>query len=369
MPALSRLTGSGKPDFSKLPVIVEIGKFNTPFAGAFSLIFATVASSFLAGALPAFGPVLVFVFVAVCGFLLLRKFAMPRAQTVTISAREVIASHKGAELWRDNIGAYDGVTWREEMRGSSKNRTLHQIVELCHKTDSARTVELWDSQRTEGVRQLWEDAARALDLPALRQTAEGLERRNPDEIDLSLGDRVRSGNIEAAFDPDAPGGITWSRDGSEIVVKIRPTGRFRVMPMAFGGFFVGILTFVISGFLLAISPGQLLVLALFVVLAAEILLFGLHSRLTVSPQTLSHEVVLTGGLRLNRRRYALDKIEAAAVVKGVGFGDRALRFETDDGESRIALLNPEGAEWLKNFVMSALAEAPEQDQDPALEGS
>ena len=361
MSALSGLAGSEKPDFSKLPVIVEIGKFNTLFAGAFSLVFATVASGFLADALPAFGPVLVFVLVAVCGFLLLRKFAMPRAQTVTISEREVFASHKGAELWRDSIKAFTGVTWREEMRGSSKNRSLHQIVELSHETDSARSVELWDSQRTEGVRQLWEDAARALDLPALRQTADGLERRNPDEIDLSLGDRMRSGHIEASFDPEAPDGITWSRGDGEIFVKIRPTGRFRAMPMAFGGFFVGLVTFVISGFLLAISPGQLLVLALLVVILGQILLWGLHSRLTVSPRTLSHEVVLTGGLRFKRRRYALDKIEAAAVVKGVGFGDRALRFETDDGESRIALLNPEGAEWLKNFVMSALAEAPERE--------
>ena len=56
--------------------------------------------------------------------------------------------------------------------------------------------------------------------------------------------------------------------------------------------------------------------------------------------------------------YVVTSIEHTHHTEQAGF---ALRFEADDGESRIALLNPEGAEWLKNFVMSALAEAPERE--------
>lgn len=359
MSSLLRYVGMEKPDFSRLPCVVTPLKFPAFIMGVIAFVATLLGSIFLLDQFSGLVPIPIALFLPAFSFVIVRHLILRRAETVTIGDGVVFATQNGAELWRDHIQAFAGVRWREELRKGSKNQTLHQIVELQHESVGDRSVELLDSQSVDGVRKVWEEAARALNLPAVRKTAEGWERRNPDELDTSLADRVRAGQIEAKFDPDSPSGIHWSGGNGEIVVAIRPEGRLRYMPMVFGGFGLCLMTFVLAGFFLPLPLGQLLVLAAAVFLAAEFLLLGLHSRLTVTPQSLSYSVLLSGGLRIYRKTRALDTIESAAIVKGIGFGDMALRIETDGGDTRITLLTPEGADWLRNFLMSALAEAPD----------
>ena len=363
MSALSRFTGTDRPDFSRVPVVVETGRTVALFFGLFSFVLVLMISIFLSEKMPGLVPLPVAAIIAVGAFFAVRHIALQQVRTVTIDNGEVCLSKKGTALWREPFSAFQGVLWHEEMRGTSKNRTLHQVIDLSHATDEARTVCLLDSQRSDGVRKAWEDAAGLLGLPALRETADGVERREPGELDMSVADRMRDGHLTATFDPDAPDGITWAGSDSKIDVVIRPRGRNRVMPMLSGGFFVGIISFVIAGFLIPLPPGQLFLIAIAVVFTAELLLFGLHMRIAVSPQEISHAVVLTAGLTVHKRSYRLDDIESVAVQMGIGVGDLALRLEADCGESRIALLNQSQADWLQNFVMSALAEAPSPETD------
>ncbi len=360
MSSLSRFMGMEKPDFSQLPCVVMPLKFPGFIMGVVAFVATLLGSIFLLDKFPGLIPKPIVLILPVIAFVIARLLILRRAETVTMADEEVFATHNGVELWRDHIQAFDGVLWQEVLvEGSNNKNSLHQIVELRHATISDRSVELLDSQSVDGVRKVWEDAARALNLPAIRETAEGWERRNPDELDTSLADRVRTGQIEAKFDPESPSGISWSGSDGEIAVTIRPEGRFRFILMAFGGFGLCIVTFVLSGFFLPLPVGQILILVAVVFLTAEIMLFGLHCRLRVTPQNLSYSVQLLGGFRIYRKTRALDTIESAAIVKGIGLGDMALRIETDGGDTRIALLTPEGAEWLRSFLMSALAEAPD----------
>jgi hypothetical protein len=111
----------------------------------------------------------------------------------------------GLREWAEPLRAYAGVLSRQEYHSGGENQsyTLY-VVELRHSSNSRRSIRLYSSRSQAGIRDKQENYARLFGVPALVQTATGLEARRPDELSMSVRERVAAGSLKVAFDPSAP---------------------------------------------------------------------------------------------------------------------------------------------------------------------
>jgi hypothetical protein len=89
------------------------------------------------------------------------------------------------KTWSKPLSSYEGVLWREERSGSSRRRHsyISRVIELRHGTTRAFDVNLYTSREVASVRARWEEAARAFNLPALRDLGDGnVLRREVEDI-------------------------------------------------------------------------------------------------------------------------------------------------------------------------------------------
>jgi len=125
----------------------------------------------------------------------------------------------GWREWGEPLSAYKGVLSRREGRTWGKNassRTLY-ILTLQHSANKKRSVKLYLSRSYEGFRAKHEHYARLFGLPALVETATGVEKRRPEDLHKSVRQRVADGALKISFDPAArpPGrklAVTVERD-------------------------------------------------------------------------------------------------------------------------------------------------------------
>lgn len=119
---------------------------------------------------------------------------------------------KGAKSWTEPLSAYEGVM-RNTRRVKTKNSsyTLY-MVDLVH-PDPDRKINLYTDTSESGFRGKWEELARQLNLPAFEQGEGGMVRRDPADLDKSVGELIKEGKVEVDYD-------TLSRPAKGVAVDI-----------------------------------------------------------------------------------------------------------------------------------------------------
>ena len=136
-------------------------------------------------------------------------------------------------------GGYDAPEWV----------TWHKLI-LAH-PDEKKSLELYTSEVEADTRKLWGVAARALQLPALYETGDGIVSRAPEDLGKTLRQLAMEGKVSVDFDVQAPPPtgivreakqgyqrVTFGREFFKRCIEITPEGichSYRKTP--FGTFF------------------------------------------------------------------------------------------------------------------------------------
>jgi hypothetical protein len=145
----------------------------------------------------------------------------------------------------EDINGYHGILSRHEYHPGGKNRpsyTLY-IVELYH-TDKEKAVTLYQSTSSEGMRGVWEDFCRKLNLPAVEKDGSNVIKRDVEDLDKSVRVLVNEGKLAIDFDlsQSPPKGLQAKAVGDtfQVIVKLNYFSLFirSVFTLAFWGLFV-----------------------------------------------------------------------------------------------------------------------------------
>jgi hypothetical protein len=124
--------------------------------------------------------------------------------------------------WSEPLSAYEGVLARQELLPVGKRMRVVYSIELVHRSDDAKSVMLYSSVAPEGLRASQERAARLFNLPALTVSAAGIEKRQAEDLDKSVRERVAEAGLPVTFDPASkpPGkSLTVRVDGDALVLS------------------------------------------------------------------------------------------------------------------------------------------------------
>lgn len=126
---------------------------------------------------------------------------------------------------KEKIAKYEGVRFRIEFAQFGFISRNKYIIELSHKNPE-KSVPLYISYRGKNVRRKWENYARTFGLPALVLTADGLVSRKIENLNKSIKDLKKSGELQIDSDiQKAPIpkslAVVWRAD--KTVLKIRKT--------------------------------------------------------------------------------------------------------------------------------------------------
>ncbi len=311
----------------------------------------------------------------------IRRGTLIRSETIRIDRDGVEVEVRGpvrTTRWRAKLSAFEGVRRRtvSERQGTGRRarRVTRHLVELVHGDDD-KTIRLYaTADADDGVRALWEQAARALDLPALDETATGTVVRAPGDLDKSIRDLAAEGKMTARYDVDRPPprGIDFDRDDGELRVTIG----FRATTYAVTAVrtvVVGLVALfalddtLVAG--LASVPGVVFAIALAVAAEGGLRLLSathIKRRITVTSKDVQCALETPLG-RFRTRTIALDEVETVRQVSfggrwriaGFAFGGRdKLIIESDAASITIPNLAKRPRDWLEGFVVAAIAGAP-----------
>ncbi len=280
----------------------------------------------------------------------------------------------GEQKWEEPVSAFRGVLRRTDLEpravyGGTYRVRVHR-VELVH-PDSGKTLLLYQADTDEGIRKVWRDAARALDLPALDETTDGIVTHAPEDLDKSIPELAAEGKVLRPVNAGAPPprGMTRERVHGEVHLTIRAVKLER------NAFAVAILGFVLVMGFHIFGPEEfreLIGSALPYVLGAIILILGGS---TFADMIVSRRIVITSrevryfrkspfgtfGLKaipLNELK-SVRRISPAAggVIASLGLDDK-LVMESDTASSSIGRLGEHQLRWLEQFILAASIDAP-----------
>ena len=310
----------------------------------------------------------------------IRRGTLIKSETIRIDRDGVEVVVKGpvrTTQWRAKLTAFEGVRRRTvtERRGagrSARDGTRH-LVELVH-GDGDKTIRLQESGTDDGVRALWEQAARTLNLPALDETATGTTVRAPEDLDKSLRDLADEGGLTAGFDTDKPPprGLDWERDEGELHVTIGFAATTYVATAIRTAVLAVIALLALDDVLisgLASMTGVVFAVALALGLEGGARLLSaayVRQRITVTAKEVGSALVTPLG-RFRKRAIPLDELETVRQVAlggrwrvaGYAFGSRDRLFiESDSDVITVSGLSKRPRDWLEGFVVAAIAGAP-----------
>lgn len=399
----------------ELPLRIRSATGRTGFmvSGVQSGLVLLVALLIWVGAIPVGGAVVAMAVAAVGVFLLTRGVLKKGGRREFLLDAQTVEQTGGpGGTWSEPISAYRGVRWRRhnlDLRGNMKKVRQRHLVDLVH-DDPARTVPLFsrisgradvgdtvalirdafgasasdtkaqDGVQNEGqrlarqasgadVRDVWENLATLLGVPAIDARGDEEEIRDTSDLDKSIGELAAKDKASFAWkDTLAPPSLDVQSvddaDGDEALkVEIRASSLPKfVKPLFIGlGAVMVVLGILGAGFGLAFF-GLLLIAAP----------FGIAKLQTSNPRVL---IITRRELRhenpLNRRSgnfaLALDFIESVHIetrndVEATGsarnFLGKELVLSTDTFEHRIgAGLDDQALSWLRDYIRSAIANA------------
>jgi len=345
--------------------------------GAFLMVFpcvwggaptAIVIWSLARGTLePGMLPLLLFTAVGLALFLFgLNQFFYE--ERVVLSRKEIRFTRKslfGTRTWCEPTRSFQGILRRTVRRSRSHSRYTVYLLELVH-PDKDKTVTIYRSTSGEGFRQRQEEACRALGLPALEESSEGLISRSVEDLHKSVGELVRESKLAVDFDPSAPvpEGLSLSTDPESDTLTITFTQRrFPLLGALIGLGFPA--AFIYLGFRVDEVP---VVFGVLGCLFAAVVVLGMvwshlaTVQLRIRPSGLELLVATPWG------SFPLKKIEASDVkaVK-IGRSRRAaqgLVVVTGDDETMcVSGVSREALNWLRGCILAVLSRGVPQAEN------
>lgn len=361
--------------------------------------------------------------------------AYRRGARLSWAARRLVVTPEGVSVtvpegghdksWSEPLAAYTGVLGEKEGRGSGDNTYSVAVFQLVH-PQSRRNLRLYQLRaRLEDTveddpdaRRTWEAFAEVLGVPALTKTEGVYAARQPEDLAKPVGELVREGKVDVAFDADSPipDGFQVDEEGGATVVTVYATPftrRSKTTGMAMGlgmalsglwmrsplGIVLGAGVFAVAGYWrlhnarIRIAPDDIRLAS--IVRGREVILVTLSPEevedvkvtrkypsdlaawrsLPLFPRiviTAEHVVVffaeLIEAFSAAFRRTRVETTLAGERAAGQGFdavlgasatatgGTRTLQFVTDRAAHPIPVrMSPEAAEWLRGLLLSLLA--------------
>lgn len=222
-------------DLSRLPATGE--RTGGIFAGLFFIVFACLWGGIPTVALLQNGADILeqpagfaaFLFpIAAVGLILLGLHFIRFRKSITIDRYFVAVEQRGlfgVREWREPLSNYLGVLKRVERRSSRKSKRTYYIVDLKHRTDDKKTINLYTARSDRELREKWEQFARQLQVPALEQGADGPVARKAEDLDKTVTELLEEGKISVdrrALAGEAEG-VSIVESGDEVIVtRTRP---------------------------------------------------------------------------------------------------------------------------------------------------
>lgn len=370
------------PDDAQLPYEVkttggaQLGCAIVMWAGALAALTAGIVMGVLAGkggtAWIAVIPVTVAVLLAIAGWAakVYEEHYVFDEHNVTRRWRSLF----GRKEWIEPLTQYEGVLAREVYHSGGQNSSSYTqyLVELKHKTDSKKDVELYDSRRHEGHRAQHERYCRLLGVDALRENADGgYEHRAVEDLDKTVRDLVAEGAMDVTFDPSQP------PPGEVLTVHIEENG-LRVS--ALGGFtkarkIVGLVT-VLSGLVMIGAgllipgigaPGNIIlpVLGLLDVAIGQVAIYFMKragQELFVSTDTVSSWWVLPWG-KVGQESVVAGDVEDVSVRTPPNCqGFTAVVVETDENAIMYGMgMTEEEKRWVRDCIVAVISRGGASD--------
>lgn len=270
-----------------------------------------------------------------------------------------------------------GVLLREYIIKNKNSTTRFQIIELVH-SDSKLAIPLYVRRSSTPPRSEWEAFARALDLPALSKSGDDVLARDSNALDVNIAEQVRSGALKDRFEPSSapPDGIGVEHTSEDGVPALRLAIVGPGIPKRFLTIFAGV-----GGVLLVAAffqdqtsdtIGMLFGGAIFIAMPALIYFLTRNNtqQLTMTPGDIRLESPLAGSHANStsrgstRRQLSLNQIEEVLIHdKGIM---SELVITSDHGQMKLLTeLRGKDAEWLRDFIISAIAHADSvKEQQP-----
>ena len=367
----SERTGQSRHiDLSHLPVTqVDKGSkglaiFLMGFAGVWGGIpTAALGKAIAAGKMqPSQLPLLLFTVIGT-GIFMGGLYLLTRRITTTIARDQVSVLKRslfGESQWSAPLSAFTGVRNRSEYHTGGKNQASYTLylVELLH-PESRKTVRLYESRSDAGVRGIWEDACRALNMPAVEGEGAQAVKRAVEDLDKSVKELAREGKLHVEFDAARrpPEGVTLKVDGKFLEVSV-PTRK----GAGIGGTLVGLMVsgvFVYIGFFLKSGP------VFFGIIGA---LFMLLMLATTVWSWITTEQVRVAKDEIHLRRQtpwgptkgtsiAAASVEVVRIGKKDNQGYEGILIETNAGTTQVATgLSAATLDWLKNCLLKVISE-------------
>jgi hypothetical protein len=134
----------------------------------------------------------------------------------------------GKKSWQEPISAFQGViAWEASFNVTGQHRARRGnflLIKLIHRENHERDLVLLRDQDASTQRSRLEQFAKVLKLPILKRVESGdlvIDRR-PEELDLSVTERIRAGMIEVNPHPllHAPGSIEVKSEHDSLLVRV-----------------------------------------------------------------------------------------------------------------------------------------------------
>ncbi len=358
-------------DLTRLPV-TQVDK-GSRGAGIFLLVFACLwggipTAIFLLNVLSS-GPMqaglwglLIFGVIGI-GIFIGGLYLLTASTTTTLSLETVGVTKTslfGTKQWIARLSEFTGIRHRSEYHSGGKNSpsyTLY-IVELFHPNDATKAVRLYESRTDIGIRGIWENACRTLNLPAVEGEGSNLVIRAVEDLDKSVKDLVREGKLHVDFDPSKlpPAGLSLKVDGPFLELSLRKNKGSTLTGGGIGLTVSGV--FVYVGFFVKGAPvffGIIGVVILLIVLAATVWALITTEQIRVAKDELQVRRQTPWGPTKGTRINAAD-VETVRIGKKDGQGYTGILVETNIGTTLVgAGLSSDCLEWLKNCILKIIS--------------
>ncbi len=302
------------------------------------------------------------------GLLALGLWLATAKTTITIDANTISVDKRsvfGQRQWNQPLSAYTGIRNREQHNSGGKNSPSYTTyhIEMLH-PENQHTVELYQSRSDDGLRSLWEDYCRQLNLPAVEGEGEHMVIRDPEDLDKSVRELVREGKIAIDFDPSAPPpeGFTIEERDRSLIIGLPKT----VGPgcMVTGGLMILILPaiFIYIGFFSesgSIVFGLAGLAFLVVIIATVVWHLVARAMLEISP----HQVRTFSRTRWGDTKgttIPADQIESVRIgsppeQSSNNSASQAVIISSDERREIIGLgLDEDALTWLRNCILAVV---------------
>ncbi len=302
----------------------------------------------------------------------IRRWKFTKRQSIEIDRDFVKVTEKGlfATNWKEPLSAFLGVVGgtvqesRVACGPEGRTITVH-VLNLVH-PDRTKNVRLYKAGEDEEIRALWKEAARALDLPALDERADGIVTRTPEDLDKSLIDLAAEGKISADFDGKAPPpqGVNWEHTQGELRVSLSLQANSygkNVLILVGGAFALAMLLVSLGTFAIGVLY---LFFGLFgVIYGSSLLVDGIFTRkIVISPKeiryfrgtpfgTFAHKAIPLDELRVVGRNIGVLSVRPRP-------SHDELVIKSDTKWIIVSRLGDKQMRWLQQIILAAIIEAP-----------